>query len=125
MPTVKFQTLDKQLRCLFDTLKRTWLPGSPSVLWLLPIRRYGWHTLPTALNFLAQELGCPSLRGFSLIKPRHFGFHFCPSFALLASWLLYLFLPSPFARHLSIRVQGHDHAELSRVCLPLPTAGCL
>lgn len=66
---VGFQTLNKQLRCLFNITKWTWHLGSPSIPHSLPVTGHGCHTPSSKMNF-----SCPRNSSFSAPHPlpRHF-----------------------------------------------------
>lgn len=58
MVVVKFQTCDKQLRCLFNISKLTWLPGFPSTTPYPRVTGYGWNALPSIHSQLCSSGYC-------------------------------------------------------------------
>lgn len=82
----RFQTRDKQLRCVFNIPKPTWPPGSSSIPQFLPLTGHG-HSLPSTLNFPAQELGFLSSRHFGSLLPTSL----CISLSSLSAYMLSLF----------------------------------
>lgn len=117
---VKFQTWDKQLRCLPNISKLTWPPGSPSIPWSL-LQGMTAISPPSTLTSPSQGLDNPSSRGSSLYN----------STILVTHPLLYLWPPACctwfLSLHLSFslptlhKVQGHVHAGLSQMSLLLAT----
>ena len=68
------------------------LTGSPSILQSLLVTGYGWHMLPSPLNFPAQaELPVPQEVLLYIIKTLWLPTSFLP----LLSWLLFLIPLSP------------------------------
>jgi hypothetical protein len=81
--SVKFQTWDKWLRCLFNISKQTWLPGFSLHLLQGPP---GWQTHPLPWTLQDREPGCSSLCSPTILVN-------CP-LHLWASWMLHLVLLS-------------------------------
>lgn len=75
------------MRCRLNISKQTCPPGSPGILQSLSVTGYGWHTWPSILNCLAQGLGYPSPRGFSLYNS--------DILATFPFWTFGLLTPSP------------------------------
>lgn len=76
----------KGFRCIFYVTKQNWPPGSSSIPQFLPLTGHG-HSLPSTLNFPAQELGFLSSRHFGSLLPTSL----CISLSSLSAYMLSLF----------------------------------
>lgn len=120
---VGFQS--NQLSGILNIPKRTWPPDCPSIPQSLPIIGYGWHTLPSTLNFSNPGAELPFPQLLFLILPRHFGYLTLSSTLLAQApplGLQLLFPPPPTFSHMT---QGHVHLWTHLDVLPLTTINFL
>lgn len=92
---VGFQVQEKQLRCLFNIRKQTWLSVSLSIPQYLIVTRCGWHTLASTMNFLPQGMGFSSHRCCSMYNQDVFGLSLFLHFSLPACIYLHEDFPGP------------------------------